>query len=72
MDKPDEAALEEQVQILNYQDPNHFIIELRTKSPADRLILAKPPGATLGETIQAVEATIGSSTPQPAGSDTPF
>ena len=46
-----------QVIVWDYQGPEDFVIELRSKSPGDRLILAKVhPAATLDATIQAVQA----------------
>jgi hypothetical protein len=48
-----------QVSICDYQSPQDFIIELKTKAANDELILAKvAPGATLQATIQAVLARI--------------
>lgn len=45
----------EQVEIYDYKSDDDFIVELKTKSPQDELILAKiPPGATLEATIQTV------------------
>jgi hypothetical protein len=44
-----------QVTILDYQSRDDFVIELKTKSPSDRLILAKiNPCQTLEETIRQV------------------
>jgi hypothetical protein len=44
-----------QVLILDYQSEDDFVIELRTKSEGDRLILAKvQPKGTLGDTVTSV------------------
>jgi hypothetical protein len=44
-----------QVLILDYQSEDDFVIELKTKSGGDRLILAKlQPKSTLGETVMTV------------------
>jgi len=57
--KPDHQKLYQQVRILNYQNPDKFIIELQTKSKSDRLILAKmQPGKTLFDTINKVGRNI--------------
>jgi len=54
--KPGHRKLYGQVSILDYKGPDDFVVELKTKAKRDRLILAKvPPGATLRETIDAVE-----------------
>jgi hypothetical protein len=54
-----ERALERQVKILSYHSVDDFVLELKTKSQADELILAKiPPGATLAATIAAVRERI--------------
>lgn len=56
---PHEHLLREQVQVIDYQQTTNFIIELRTKSAADRLILAKiPPKGTLTETVNEVRQRI--------------
>jgi len=48
-----------QLHILDYKPRDGFVIELQTKSPRDRLILAKiAPGKTLNETIQMVDERI--------------
>jgi len=56
------ASLEKvfpQVLILDYQSKDNFVIELRTKSAGDRLILANiQPKSTLGDTIKSVSARI--------------
>jgi hypothetical protein len=44
-----------QVKVYDYQSRDNFIVELKTKSVADELILAKiPPGVTLQATIKTV------------------
>ena len=46
-----------QVLILDYKSPDDFVIELKTKSKGDRVILAKiQPKATLAATIASVKA----------------
>jgi hypothetical protein len=58
-----------QVSIDDYQSPDDFVIELKTLSPDDELILAKvSPGPTLQATIQGVLARLAHATPQTAGS----
>ena len=53
--KPGHRKLYGQVLILDYKDPDDFVVELKTKAEGDRLILAKvAPAATLRETIDAV------------------
>jgi hypothetical protein len=55
-DKPDQSVVRSQVRILDYTGPDDFVIELKSKSNDDRLILAKiPPKPTLEQTIQAVQ-----------------
>jgi hypothetical protein len=50
-----------QVLIHDYQNENDFVIELKTKSAGDRLILAKvQPGADLAATVAQVQARVGS------------
>lgn len=54
--KPDHGKLVPQVRILDYLSEDDFVIELKTKSEGDRLILAKvPPQETLAETVRSVE-----------------
>ncbi len=49
------AKMRSQALIHDYRGPDDFVIEIKTKSSQDRLILAKtPPGATLAEIIAAV------------------
>lgn len=65
--KPGQAAMLAQVLVLDYQDPDDFVIELSTKSTDDRVILAKTaPKATLGETIAEVGDRIARAEPVPA------
>lgn len=60
----DEAKMATQVAILDYQDSDDFIIELKTLAKNDRLILAKlSPKQTLGKTIEAVEGRIAGKKP---------
>jgi hypothetical protein len=58
------AKLNAQVLIHDYKDSNDFVIELKTKSKDDRLILAKvQPKDTLAGTIDMVFERVGSSKP---------
>jgi hypothetical protein len=55
-----------QVSILDFSGPDDFVIELKTKSSADHLVLAKiQPKETLAKTIESVENRTGSAQPQP-------
>lgn len=64
--KPAHEAIFPQVSILEYNGPDDFIIELKSKAEEDQLILAKiRPSGTLGETVEDVLARIGSATPTP-------
>ena len=59
-----EVKAASQVLIYDYKDDGDFIIELKTRSKADRLILAKiRPVGTLSATIHAVQQRRASSTP---------
>src|SRR5262249_23707910 len=59
-----------QVQILDYQNDNDFIIELKTLSAGDRLLLAKvTPQGTLGDTVSRVRKRIASGGSQSAGTN---
>ncbi len=50
--------------VYDYQDNDDFIIELKTRSKSDRLILAKiHPGQTLAGTVAAVDKRIQQSQP---------
>lgn len=54
----------DQVLILDYKHQYDFVIELKTKSSGDRLILAKiPPENTVEETISTVNTRIDQATP---------
>ena len=58
------AQMASQVMILDYAGPDDFVIELKTKSADERLILAKlQPKTTLAETIEVAESR--SATAQP-------
>ncbi len=62
--KPGHAELYGQVSILDYTDTDNFVVELRTKSTGDRLILAKAaPATTLGETVAAVNRRVAGAKP---------
>jgi hypothetical protein len=57
--------MREQLVILDYQGEDDFVIELKTKSKDDRLILAKTqPEATLGTTVEAIQKRAAN--PEPA------
>ncbi len=59
MDKKASLPLLKQVVILHYRDRADFVIELKTKSEKDRVILAKvSPAGTLRETLAAVERRV--------------
>jgi len=50
-----EARMASQVAVLDHRNNDDFIIELKTRSKEDRLVLAKvPPAGTLRETIEEV------------------
>jgi hypothetical protein len=56
-----------QISILDYRTPDDFVIELKTNSPADRLILAKiAPAPSLAATIAATLARSDPSDAKPA------
>ncbi len=58
------AAMRKQLDILDYQNANDFIIALKTKSEQDQLILAKTePAATLAETIKGVRERVRNAAP---------
>ncbi|HBO45804.1 MAG TPA: hypothetical protein DD670_18155 [Planctomycetaceae bacterium] len=62
--KPGRHARLDQVVLLDYKHGDDFIIELKTKSEKDRLILAKIlPERTLGETIRSIEDRIVNAEP---------
>ena len=55
--KPAHEKMYPQVVILDYNGPRDFVIELKTKSPGERVILAKvAPGKTLQQTVRRVNA----------------
>ena len=59
-----------QVSISDFQSNDDFIIQLKTKSDKDELILAKvPPGATLQKTIAGVLHRVDGKKPIPATKD---
>jgi len=63
--KPAHEKMYPQVEILDYKSRADFVIELKSKSPGDRLILARvSPAATLGETVAAVGKRIASAQPE--------
>lgn len=65
-DDPNDAKPGKQVLILDYADADDFIVELKTGSGVDRLILAKiSPEATLQTTVNTVVERISGA--QPAG-----
>jgi Serpin (serine protease inhibitor) len=65
-----EQALERQVKILSYHSADDFVLELKTKSRQDELILAKiPPGPTLAATIAAVRERIQKHPTEPSASE---
>ena len=68
--KPGVQPLLSQVLIHDYQSSNDFVIELKTKAPEDRVILAKiPPLETLAATVAYVQARAGKGSGQSAGYD---
>lgn len=65
--KPGHAAMYPQVSILSYEGPDDFVIELRSKSKGDQLILAKVrPEKTLGETVAGALRRAAGATPAEA------
>jgi hypothetical protein len=65
--KPGHEEMAKQVVIIDYRDRDDFIIELKTKSKGDRLILAKmEPGNSLVETLEALNKRIDAAKPMPA------
>jgi len=64
--KASHQSMYPQVLILDYQGEDDFVIELKTKSDGDRLILAKvQPQRKLGETVAAVRERIERAKPEP-------
>ena len=65
--KPGQAAMCAQVLVLDYRNPDDFVIELRTKSEGDRVVLASTrPERTLAETIVAVQGRMARTKSSPA------
>jgi hypothetical protein len=65
--KPAHETMYPQVQILDYRTEDDFIIELKTKSDGDRLILAKiQPSSTILDTITNIHQRIGQGKHEPA------
>ena len=63
-----ELKMASQVQILDYNNVDDFIIELKTRAEDDRLILAKvQPQTTLGDTVKMVEHRIINAKPGKIG-----
>ena len=61
--KEEHSKMREQLNLLYYQSENDFVIELKTTSERDRLILAKmQPEPTLGATVEAVEKHVARNT----------
>ena len=59
-----------QILILDYRDEDHFVIELKTSAPGDRLILAKvKPKSNLDDTIAFVASRITNSSSEFAGTN---
>ena len=55
------------VLIIDYQTNDDFVIELKTKSPGDRLVLAKvEPKEQLDKTISMVQERLAAARPEPA------
>ncbi|MGQ9574400.1 MAG: hypothetical protein ACUVUC_03715 [Thermoguttaceae bacterium] len=66
-DKPGHAKLYPQVSILYYEDPDDFAVELKTKAPEDRVLLAKlRPETTLRQTVEKVLQRAAASQPSRA------
>jgi hypothetical protein len=58
------ARMAEQVLVYDYKSEDDFIVELKTQSKTDRLILAKiPAGATLAETVTGVQTRLRQNKP---------
>ncbi len=68
--KTSQAQMYPQVLILDYQNEDDFVIEFKTKSDGDRLILAKmQPQAKMGDTIKSVMARSRPVEVKPAAAD---
>ena len=64
-DEQDEKNQASRVSIYDYRDRDDFIIELKTQSEEDRLILAEiPPESTLKKTVQEVIRRVDASQPE--------
>jgi len=62
-----------QVLVYDYQSPDNFIVQLKTKSTGDELILAKfPPGATLEATMNDVLQRMAAHKPEVARKQDPL
>jgi hypothetical protein len=62
--KAGHAAMLKQLAILQYQNADDFVVELKTKSQRDRVILAKmQPEATLAATVEAVQKRVANQQP---------
>jgi len=60
-----EVKAASQVLIYDYKSEDDFVIELKTRSKTDRLILAKvPPETTLAQTIATVQKRVANSNPE--------
>jgi hypothetical protein len=61
-----DARMASQVAVIDYIDSDDFIVELKTRSKEDRLLLAKVvPQSTLADTIAAVKDRVDSAEPAP-------
>ncbi len=68
--RPSVLAMYPQVMVLDYRDQNDFVIELKSNSDGDRLILAKVrPNPTLGATVLAVSERMAAGQPIAAGTN---
>jgi len=64
-EEENEVRAARQVLVYDYRDENDFIVELKTRSEPDRLILAKVvPAATLEQTVRMVQARLGAAPPK--------
>ncbi len=68
--KASHDAMSPQVLVLDYRDKNDFVVQLKTTSAEDRLILAKvEPRGTLGEMVADVRERVQNCPGEPAGSN---
>ncbi len=68
--KASHEAMCPQVLVLDYQNEDDFVVELKTSSAGDRLLLAKlPPKGTLEEMTTSIRARLAKSEGQPAGTN---